>query len=532
MNSWPSNSADVCTPPHATATRLSTEALSTAALTHGTLADTIRTPGYARESATAGIVHLGIGAFHRAHQAVYFDDLLNSGVDGYAVIGASLRSASVAEQLNPQDGLYGVLTLDDERAEYRVIGAVREVLVADTNPAALLARLRAPETRIISLTVTEKGYCHRPSDGSLDAEHPDIRHDLAHPQTPHSALGFLMATLSARFASRTNAPVILCCDNLPHNGRLLAGLCCSYAEAAGDAGLAHWIEDTVRFPCTMVDRIVPATTDEDRAALAQHYGIDDHGLVKAEPFSQWVIEADHRGADARDGDDPIAPLGAVGALLVNDVAPFETMKLRLLNGAHSTLAYLGYLAGCDTIDRTMRLPGMDTLLQHLHAREIAPTLRVPSGFDLGRYQRELRQRFANAALRHRTWQIAMDGSQKLPQRLLGTVADTLAMEGDIEVLALAVAAWMRYVGGIDEHGAAIDVRDPLAARLSALSAAAHGDAAATVDALLGVRDVFTPELAADPRWRAALVRQYSRLLQDGARTTMAAISTTLVEAHG
>lgn len=482
------------------------------------LATRIHAPLYDRRQATAGVVHLGIGAFHRAHQAVYFDDLLGRGIDGYAVIGASLRSAAVAEQINPQDGLYGVLTLDTGRADYRVIGAVREVLVAEADPAALLARMRAPETRIVSLTVTEKGYCHRPADGSLDVDHADIVHDLAHPQAPRSAIGFLMATLASRFAARQPAPVMLCCDNLPHNGRLLAGLCHRYAEVAGDPALARWLEDTALFPSTMVDRIVPATTEDDRVAVAQRYGIDDRGLVKAEPFSQWVIES---GAEA------LAPLHDVGALLVDDVSPFETMKLRLLNGAHSTLAYLGYLAGCETVDHAMRLLGMSTLIEHLHDREIGPTLQVPASFDLSGYKRDLHRRFANPALRHRTWQIAMDGSQKLPQRLLGTVADRLAAGGRVDALALAVAAWMRYVGGIDETGAVIDVRDPLAHKLAALSAAAHGNAVATVDALLSVPEVFSPALAADLRWRAALSKQYASLLARGARAVVAEMTETL-----
>lgn len=497
----------------AAATRPTAPRLSAATLP--ALAGRARLPGYDRGRSRAGVVHLGIGAFHRAHQAVYFDDLLARGHDGYAVIGASLRSGTVSAQLNPQDGLYGVLSLDGARREYRVIGAVRDVLVAERDPAALLARMTAAETRIVGLTVTEKGYCHRPADGSLDLDHPDIRHDLAHPDVPRSAIGFLVAMLAARHAARALAPVVLCCDNLPHNGRLLAGLCRSHAETAGRADLARWIEDTVRFPCTMVDRIVPATEDEDRAALAHELGIDDRGLVKAEPFSQWVIEA-----DARSGDDPVAPLAEVGALLVADVAPFETMKLRLLNGAHSALAYLGYLAGCETVDRAMALPGMPAFIAVLHGDEIVPTLQVPADFDLAGYRQALLARFANAALRHRTWQIAMDGSQKLPQRLLGTVADRLAAGASVDALALAVAAWIRYVGGIDERGATIDVRDPLAARLAQTIAPHRDDPEATVAAVLAIDAVFPPALAADPRWRAALGAQYRCLLERGARAAV------------
>ncbi len=490
-----------------TAPRLSSSALPA-------LAGHARLPAYDRAQTVAGVVHLGIGAFHRAHQAVYFDDLLARGHHRYAVTGASLRSAEVARQLQPQDGLYAVLTLADTYAEYRVIGAVRDVLVATQDPAALVARLAAPATALVTLTVTEKGYCYRPSDGTLDLAHADIRHDLQHPQSPRSAVGVLAAMLAARFEAGLPAPTVLCCDNLPHNGRLLAGLVRTFAEAQGQAALARWIEDTVRFPCSMVDRIVPATTDPDRAMMARRYGVDDQGLVKAEPFSQWVIE---------DLAEVTRPLGEVGALLVGDVAPFETMKLRLLNGAHSTVAYLGYLAGCEYVAEAMTVPGMDALVARLMDREVTPTLRVPADFDLDGYTHALRARFANAALQHRTWQIAMDGSQKLPQRLLDTARERLAADASVETLALAVAAWMRYVGGVDEQGCAIDVRDPLAARLAMLVASQHNEVTATVDALLSVGEVFDPALAQDPRWRAALVLQYERLLRLGARGAIDAL---------
>ncbi len=479
------------------------------------LRDAAPTPRYDRARASVGVVHLGIGAFHRAHQAVYFDDLLARGIDGFAVTGASLRSADVAAQLNPQDGLYGVLTLADERAEYRVVGAVREVLVAPADPRALLARLAAPQTQLVTLTVTEKGYCHRPADGALDLDHPDIRHDLAHPDTPSSAVGFIAAALGARFAAGLAPPTVLCCDNLPHNGRLLAGLVKTFVQARGDSPLTRRIEDAVRFPSSMVDRIVPATTEYDRAVVAQRYGVHDLGLVKAEPFSQWVIE---------DAAPVTRPLAEVGALLVADVAPFETMKLRLLNGAHSTLAYLGCLAGCETVAEAMTVPGMDALVARLMDREVTPTLRLPGDFDLAGYKRDLRLRFANPALQHRTWQIAMDGSQKLPQRLLGTARERLAAAAPVDALALAVAAWMRYVAGVDEHGRAIDVRDPLAARLAMLTNVQRDDAAAMVDALLGMREVFDESLAQDARWHAALSTQYECLLRLGARGAVAAMA--------
>jgi fructuronate reductase len=475
----------------------------------------VRWPRYRRERVTAGIVHLGIGAFHRAHQAVYFDDLLNAGIDGFGVIGASLRSAEVAEQLNPQDGLYGVLTLHDGDApSYRVIGAVREVLVAPQQGAELRAQLADPRRWLITLSITEKGYGHRPADGQLDLNHADIAHDLAQPNAPRSALGLLDAAFAQRMAEGSAAPVVLSCDNLPNNGRLLGALCADFARARGAPARARWIESEVSFPCTMVDRIVPATQAADRARIERAFALDDRGLVKAEPFSQWVIERDPRAKR-------LAPLAQVGALLVEEVAPFEAIKLRLLNGAHSALAYLGYLAGCETVDRAMALPGMGAYLAQLQAVETQATLTAPSGFDLAAYQHALRERFGNAALAHRTWQIAMDGSQKLPQRLLGTMRDRLAAGTSIEALALAVAAWMRYVGGRDDAGRAIDVRDPLAGTLAVASARGGGDPAATVRALLGCSAVFPSALSADPRCAASLTAAYAALAEHGAAACVA-----------
>lgn len=471
-------------------------------------------PAYDRASARTGVVHIGIGAFHRAHQAVYFDDLLARGYDGYAVIAASLRSAEVARTLQPQQHLYGVLALADGASEYRVIGAVREVCVATETPQALLSHLCAPQTALVTLTVTEKGYCHRPADGSLDLEHPDIRHDIAHPEAPRSAIGLLATALSRRLAVGVAPPTVLCCDNLPHNGRLLAKLVTALVAARGQHALARRIAAEVPFPCSMVDRIVPATTATQRALVRERYGVDDHALVVTEPFSQWVVE---------DIAEVLQPLREVGAVLVRDVAPFETMKLRLLNGSHSTLAYLGYLAGCEYVADAMALPGMETLIIGLMDEEITPTLQVPADFDLAGYKRQLRERFHNPALQHRTWQIAMDGSQKLPQRLLGTARERLAAGAPVNALALAVAAWMRYVGGVDERGEAIDVRDPMAGRLAARVAAQAGNAEATVDALLAVEEVFAPELAQDPRWRQAVVTQYLRLQQRGARNAVSAL---------
>jgi fructuronate reductase len=477
-----------------------------------TLPTTVTHPRYLRHARPPGVVHLGIGAFHRAHQAVYFDALLQQGRADFAVMGASLRQPDVAQQMGPQDGLYGVLTLSPGESSYQVIGAVQSVCVAPAQPQQLIIALAAASTQLVTLTITEKGYCQRPSDGSLDLDHPDIRHDLAHPDRPRSALGYLAAGLALRRAAGIAAPTLLSCDNVRHNGALLRQLLLAFIDASGDAALAAWTNAHLLSPSTMVDRIVPATTADDRAALSSQFGIDDHAMVKAEPFSQWVIEA---------GSEAVAPLAEVGALLVSAVAPFETMKLRLLNGSHSTLAYLGYLAGCEFVADAIELPGAKALIARLMRAEVSPGLQVPAAFSLQDYQRALIVRFRNHALRHRTWQIAMDGSQKLPQRLLEGALFQLRHNGPIAVHALAVAAWMRYVGGIDERGQPIDVSDPMAARLAALSAPLRGDATATVDAFLGVREVFSQSLAAQPRWRQALIDQTVRLRTLGARGAIA-----------
>ena len=477
-----------------------------------TLPTPVARPAYDLDAVSTGIVHLGVGAFHRAHQAVYVDDLLALGHTDWAICGASLRSPDTSEALDPQDGLYTLAVRSGAGTDLRVIGSLRRLLVGARDPEALLAAMADPKVRIVTLTVTEKGYCHDPATGRLDEAHADIVADLATPERPRSVPGFLVEALRRRRAAGAAPFTVLCCDNLPANGRTVARVVHRFAELR-DGDLAAYIATEVAFPCTMVDRIVPATTDADRAEVAGALGVEDAWPVMAEPFSQWVIE------DRFPAGRP--PFEAVGAQMVEDVVPFEHMKLRLLNGAHSTLAYLGYLAGHETISDTMSDPAFARLVERLQDEEVLPTVHVP-GVDLPAYTRALRERFSNPALRHRTWQIAMDGSQKLPQRLLETIRDRLAAGASIDLLALGVAGWMRYVTGRDEKGGAIDVRDPHAARLKALADEAGPDAERLVEALMGVREVFGTDLPANPRLKAALVRALGALLKHGAAATVAA----------
>ena len=468
-------------------------------------------PGYDWRTLEAGIVHLGLGAFVRAHMATYTDDLLAIEPGPWGIAGVSLRRPDQRDALAPQDGLYTALQRDGAGMQARIVGCLRRTIVAPENPAALVATMAAPSCRIVSLTITEKGYCHDPATGQLDQHNPEIRHDLENAAAPRSAVGLIVAGLAARRLAGLPPFTVLCCDNLPHNGRLVAGLAHNFAAMRDDA-LARWIEANCAFPSTMVDRIVPATTDQDIAAAAEATGLYDAAPVTHEPFRQWVIEESFV-ARTRPAWDK------VGAQLVTDVAPYEHMKLRLLNGAHSALAYLGYLSGYETIADVIANDAFRAYVGRLWD-EIIAVVPPPPGADLHRYAAELLARFGNTAIRHRTWQIAMDGSQKLPQRLLDTVRERLARNLPIPRLALAIAGWIRYIGGKDEAGQPIDVRDPLADRLKTVLAEAGPDPARQVEAVLRVDAIFGADLPNAPGFAQAVTRAYTRLRDTGARAAI------------
>jgi fructuronate reductase len=485
-------------------------------LNEATLADLpsgIARPRYDRSAVTTGIVHLGVGAFHRAHQAVYTDDVLARD-PSWGIVAASLRSPDTYDALEPQDGLYTVSVRSREGESLRVIGAIRQVIVAPRAVDDLLDVLADPQTRIVTMTVTEKGYCHDPATGALNEKHPDVVHDLAYPREPKSAPGFLIEALRRRRAAGVPPFTVLTCDNLPSNGRTVKRVLTRFAELV-DPDLGRFVADEVSCPSTMVDRIVPATSDDDRERIAGELGATDAWPVVTEPFTQWVIE--DRFPQGRPAWED------AGAEFVADVEPYEHMKLRLLNGSHSTLAYLGYLSGYETVADTMADPAFVRLVEGLMDEEVTPTLHMPPGADLTSYKCALVERFKNPALRHRTWQIAMDGSQKLPQRLLGTVRDRLRDGAPINRLALGVAAWMRYVTGTDENGAPIEVRDPMAARLREIADRAGDSAERLAGELFGVREIFGDDLPGDVRFTGAVTAALAQLFAKGARKTVAGL---------
>ena len=471
----------------------------------------VATPAYDPAQVRVGILHLGLGAFHRAHQAVYTDDVLARD-PRWGICGVSLKTPRAIEPLAVQDGLYTYLERTGDGVAARVIGAVRETVFAGTSRSALVARFADPAVTIVSSTVTEKGYCHDPATGALNATHPDIVHDLAYPDAPESAIGIVVAGLAARRAADGGKLSFVCCDNLPHNGRMVEGLVHALARQR-DASLERWIQDNVTFPSTMVDRIVPATTDADLAEAQRRLGLVDAAPVTAEPFGQWVIE---------DRIDAARPRWEeAGVQFVGDVAPFELMKLRLLNGSHSTLAYLGFLLGHEFVWQASRDPLVATLIERQMHEEIVPTLKRPPGIDLPRYCGQLLERFGNAALPHRTRQIAMDGSQKLPQRLLATVRDRLTAGAPLVHLPLAIAGWIRYASGSDEHGGRIDVQDPLAESFRAIVLDARGDPGPIADGFLDLASVFGADLVAHYAFREAVRRHVIALFEDGAQVTLA-----------
>ncbi|MBI5716395.1 MAG: mannitol dehydrogenase family protein [Burkholderiales bacterium] len=487
------------------------------------LPDAVARPLYNRTELRAGIVHLGLGSFARAFLGVVNETAIHAGGEPhFGIVGVSLRSPAVRDALAPQQGLYTVARRDADatgtpRSRLQVIGNLIGQLVAPEDPKAVLEAIAARATRIVSLTVTEKGYAHDPASGRLREDHPDIAHDLQTggqaSDAPRSVIGFIVHGLALRRARRLPPVTLLSLDNLPHNGRTLQSLVIAFARRV-DPALAEWIERQCTFPSSMVDRIVPATTEADRAQVAAALGYRDAWPVIAEPYLDWVVE-DRFAAGRPDWH-------LAGARCVSDASAWEQLKLRAVNGSHSALAYLGAMAGWRTVDEAVAQPEMRAFVHAMLTAEVRSTLPPLPSLDFERYVRGLLERFANPALAHRLQQIAMDGSQKLPQRLLATIEQRLAGGESIARLALAVAAWMHYLRGIDEWGRPYPIDDPLAEALAAARSAAEGEA--TLRERVGAFTHFAPvfgDLAGHATLVDALTKALASLQGVGVRTTLA-----------
>ncbi|MGM5057619.1 mannitol dehydrogenase family protein [Rhizobium sp. 814_E9_N1_1] len=468
------------------------------------LAPTAKLPAYDRNQLKSGILHLGPGAFFRAHFAPFTDAALAASGGDWGIEVASLRTADVADHLNEQNGLYTMLIRDTSGTVAQVIGPILRAHVATRDPAGLLDRLEDPAIRIVSLTVTEKAYGLDTATGGLDLNHADVAADLANRHAPRGVIGYLVEGLSRRRAKGLAPFTLLSCDNLPSNGAVLKRLVLDFAERV-DPSLRQWIEANVPFPSTMVDRITPASTEATYQDAERLTGRQDLAAIETEPFTQWVIE-DHF-ANGRPAWEKAS------ALMVTDVSAYEKMKLRMLNGAHSLLAYLGYIGGYEFIRDVMDDAGLAALAyRHMHAA--ARTLDAVPGIDLDDYASELIARFANKAIAHRTYQIAMDGTQKLPQRLLEPATEALAHGDKAETYAIAVAAWMRYAIGEHGNGERYELRDPRAGEIAALIADVPRTGLAISAALFTLPGLFPAALTGHRAWTQDVSDKLEILIQD------------------
>jgi len=462
-------------------------------------------PTYDRGSTRIGIVHIGPGAFHRAHQAYYVDTLLHSD-KRWAISALSLKSTGLRDALAAQQGLYTLVELG-AAPRARVIGAIRELLVGATDAEAAFARLSARDTRIVSLTVTEKGYC-LDARNQLDLANADVVHDLANPDKPRSTIGWIVEGLRRRRAQGVPPYAVLSCDNLPDNGTVLKRALVAYAGAS-DAGLARWIEDEVTCPRTMVDSITPATDDALRARAEKITGVTDAWPIQREPFTQWVVEdvPAMRDADWK----------SVGVTLANDVGVYDRAKLRLLNGPHSALAYLGLLRGHESVADAMRDEQLAQFVELLMAEDLAPSLGSEPGLDVEHYISAVLARFRNPGIRHLLSQIAWDGSKKLPVRLVVTIAEALRAGRPIHRLLLPLAAWMRFI--VRQAKAGVAIVDPDAARLASIGSACTGDALSDLPRFAVCESVLPPALMGEAQFRKELETAYNRLAAPQAALT-------------
>ncbi|SNS83219.1 mannitol 2-dehydrogenase [Geodermatophilus saharensis] len=482
--------------------------LSTATLP--SLAGSLPVPGYDRSRVRTGIVHLGVGAFHRSHQAVYVDRLLEQGQAqdwGICGVGVLPSDRRTAEVMAAQDCLYTLVAKHaDGTYDARVVGSIVEYLLAPDDPEAVVEKMAAETTRIVSLTVTEGGYAIDPVTGEFDPTDVGVAGDLGRGATPVTWFG-LVAEALARRRGRGVAPfTVVSCDNVQHNGDVARRSFAAFA-ALRDPGFGAWVEHEVPFPNSMVDRITPATTDDDRAEVARRFGVDDGWPVVCEPFSQWVLE------DRTSLGRP--PLEEVGVQVVDDVDPYERMKLRLLNASHQALAYLGRLARHTLVHDAAQDPLLRAFLVGYMEQEATPTLLPVPGIDLDDYRRELVVRFSNPAVRDTLARLAFDGSERLTKWLLPVVRDNLAAGGEVRRSAAVVAAWARYCEGVDEQGHPIEITDRRRDALVARARAQREDPLA----FLADRELFG-DLVDDERFTSAYLATLTSLHERGARATL------------
>jgi len=471
-------------------------------------------PAYDRSLVTPGIVHVGVGGFHRAHQAMYHDQLMNQGAAldwGICGVGVLPGDLGMKQALDAQDGLYTlVLKHNDGTWEPRVIGSIVEYLFAPDDPEAVIEKMAAPSTRIVSLTITEGGYNISDTTGEFEKDNPDVACDLEPGAVPRTVFGLVTEALRRRWKRGLTPFTIMSCDNLPGNGQLSKTVFTAFARLR-DPDLASWVERETRFPDSMIDRITPATTDADRAEIRDRFGIDDQWPVVCEPFTQWVLQdtfAAGRPAYER-----------AGVQVVGDVQPYELMKLRLLNGSHQAMAYFGYLAGHRLVHEAAQDPLFRAFLLGYMDQEATPTLDPVPGVDLANYKHTLVERLANPEIRDTIARLCAESSDRIPKFLLPVIRAQLATRGEIRRSAAVVASWTRYAEGTDERGEPIEVVDRLAGRLTRAARRQREDPLA----FIADREVFG-DLSDDQRFVAAYAPALASLHRRGARATLESLA--------
>ncbi|VVO52824.1 Polyol:NADP oxidoreductase [Pseudomonas fluorescens] len=475
------------------------------------LAAEVQLPAYSLSDTRQGIAHIGVGGFHRAHQAYYTDALMNTGEAlDWAICGVGLRAEDrrARDDLKEQDYLFTLFELgDSDDTEVRVIGAIRDMLLAEDGAQALIDKLADPQIRIVSLTITEGGYCIDDSNGEFMAHLPQIQHDLAHPGAPTTVFGFLCAALEKRRGAGTPAFTIMSCDNLPHNGAVTRKALLAFATLR-NTGLRDWIEQNVSFPNAMVDRITPMTSTAHRLQLADKHAVDDAWPVVCEPFVQWVLE--DKFVNGRPAWEK------VGVQFTDDVSPYEEMKIKLLNGSHLALTYLGFLKGYRFVHETMNDPLFVRYMRAYMDLDVTPQLAPVPGINLDDYKDTLVARFSNQAIADQLERVCSDGSSKFPKFTIPTINRLIADGRETRRAALVVAAWALYLKGLDENGDTYSIPDPRAAFCQALVAE---DALMTAR-LLAVEEIFGTAIPRSAEFVAAFEWCCNSLREVGVTRTL------------
>jgi mannitol 2-dehydrogenase len=476
------------------------------------LGDRVRVPQYDRHQVTNGIVHIGVGGFHRAHQALYLDEYLHQKPDsGWGICGVGLLEFDqrMRDALHSQDCLYTLVERSSEGDRARVIGAITQYLFAPDNRQAVIDAMADPNCRIVTLTITEGGYYYVEGSGEFDVNHPTIQHDLQHPDQPLGVYGFLTAALDHRRKQGLAPFTVLSCDNLQGNGNIARKMLTRFAELR-DPELGRWVADQVTFPNCMVDRITPATTPPDIAMVKEQFGVDDAFPVVAEPFLQWVVE-DQFCAGRPD-------LESVGVQMTDDVHPYEMMKIRLLNASHLLIGYLGSLMGYTYVDEAMADPLIRKVVDRLMA-EVTPTLHPVPGIDLTDYKQTLIERFSNPKIKDQLPRLCLNSAAKMPKFILGSLRDALRQDGAIDYMSLTIAAWFRYLKGQDDHGHPITIDDPMAPVLTERARSGGADP----KPLLTLSEVFG-DLSQSSRFVAAVADRLRSLYEVGTKETLNRLS--------